>query len=346
MDRISGTSHVDKSSSWMGSKIGKPSLDSIGGWLEGRIAKFVAGDVDSPTQPQDMNRIEERTFSGPFSTISSATPSARSSPQPTPVSNVVPPPRSGSAMAFPSQNTYVPVDRASSALDYYKPKVTSTPRVASASAAVTSFSQTPVQSPNMNDQLQNTLSTGADTLTPKMTNDENFDDQEPAWWGSSSLYDNSTKTPTATNFMRVEESVVKTTSEGFISLMDAPSFSNITSNTTRETPSHSRPAFEEDAEDLGFGNTRKERKIMDNNDATDPAQPAEPQNKAEPEKTGIFTVTRMLRHLTSEQNLSHPQRLVVLGLVAGGAVSRQLVLSKLVLGKKTRSIMTKILNAG
>lgn len=330
----------------MGSKIGKPSLDSIGGWLEGRIAKFVAGDVDSPTQPQDMNRIEERTFSGPFSTISSATPSARSSPQPTPVSNVVPPPRSGSAMAFPSQNTYVPVDRASSALDYYKPKVTSTPRVASASAAVTSFSQTPVQSPNMNDQLQNTLSTGADTLTPKMTNDENFDDQEPAWWGSSSLYDNSTKTPTATNFMRVEESVVKTTSEGFISLMDAPSFSNITSNTTRETPSHSRPAFEEDAEDLGFGNTRKERKIMDNNDATDPAQPAEPQNKAEPEKTGIFTVTRMLRHLTSEQNLSHPQRLVVLGLVAGGAVSRQLVLSKLVLGKKTRSIMTKILNAG
>ena len=290
MDRISGTSHVDKSGSWMTSKIGKPSLDSIGGWLEGRIAKFVAGDVDSPTQPQDITRVEERTFSGPFSTISSTTPSARTSPQPTLVNNVVPPPRSGSAMAIPSQHTYVPVDRASSALDHYKPKVTSTPRVASASAAVTSFSRPPAQGLNADDQPQNTLSPSADTLTPKMTNDESIGDQgEPAWWGSLSSYDNSAKTPTATSFMRVEESVVRTTSEGFISLMDAPTFANITSNTARESPPHSHPIPEEDdVEDLGFGNTRKERKIADNNDAPGPSQPAEPQNKAEPAQTGIL----------------------------------------------------------
>ena len=85
---------------------------------------------------------------------------------------------------------------------------------------------------------------------------------------------------------------------------------------------------------------------MDNNDATEPAQPVEPQGKAEPEKTGIFIATHMLRHLTSEQNLSRPQRLAVLGSAAGGTVSRQLVRSKLVLGKQVHSITTKILNAG
>jgi COPII coat assembly protein SEC16 len=289
MDRISGTSHVDKSGSWMGSKIGKPSLDSIGGWLEGRIAKFVAGDVDSPTQPQDITRTEERTFSGPFSTISSTTPSARTSPQPTPVNSVVPPPRSGSAMALPSQHAYVPVDRASSALDHYKPKIASTPRVASANAAVTSFSQLPIQSPNVDDQPQNTRSPGADTLTPKMTNDDTIGDQDPVWWSSSSSYDSFTKTPTATSFMRVEESVARTTSEGFISLMDAPTFSNITSNTVRESPPLSHPITEEeDVEDLGFSNTKKEMKIAGNNDVAGPSQSAEPQKNTEPAKTGIL----------------------------------------------------------
>ncbi|KAF8628402.1 hypothetical protein AX15_003926 [Amanita polypyramis BW_CC] len=288
IDRISGTSHVDKSNSWMGSKIGKPSLDSIGGWLEGRFTKLVTGDADPPTQAQD---VEERTFSGPFSTISSAAPSARSSPQPTSINMTpVPPLRSGSAMASPTHPSYASIDRSSSALDYRKPKAISAPRVASAGAAVTAFSQPPVPGPPPNNQSQDMANSSVDLTTPKTANGGNADDQEPIWWGNSEPYnynDNpSARTPTATSFMRVDESTVKTTQEGFISLMDAPTFSPITSSTTRDSLNQ-RPVSEEDIEDLGFGNTRKDSKMIavSGVNTHESPQHTEVQKPAEPGKT-------------------------------------------------------------
>ncbi|KAK2466902.1 hypothetical protein APHAL10511_001160 [Amanita phalloides] len=307
IDRISGTSHVDKTSSWMGSKISKPSLDSIGGWLEGRIAKFVTGDVDSPTQTQDTRRMEERTFSGPFSTISSATPSARSSPQPTSMDvTAIPPPRSGSAMAFSSQTTHVPVDRASSALDYYKPHVTSAPRVASASAAVASFSHLPIPLSDPNGQPQ--IDSATEPSTPKVTNDEINQNHEPAWWGGSNSFDysdNFTKTPTAASFVRVEDYAVKTTSEGFISLMDAPTFSSTLSNTASETLSRPPLPEGEDLEDLGFGNN-KEKKISRNDSATEPVQSAEPERKPEPQNTAAASGSSWFSRWWKREQASRP----------------------------------------
>lgn len=85
-DRINGVSHGDKSGSWIGGKISKPSLDTIGGWLEGRFTKLVTGDTDgvSDNQEEHLKKAEAHPFSGPFSHYStiSTTPSARSSPQP------------------------------------------------------------------------------------------------------------------------------------------------------------------------------------------------------------------------------------------------------------------------
>ncbi|KAF8636665.1 hypothetical protein AX17_003471 [Amanita inopinata Kibby_2008] len=288
IDRIGGTSHVDKLSSWMGSKIGKPSLDSIGGWLEGRFTKLVTGDAESPTVAQEVINNEERTFSGPLSTISSATPSARSSPQPTPVNaSLPPPPRSGSAVAFSSQSSYAPIDRASSALDYSKYKTYTTPRVASAGATTASFPYTqPLRQPPSDMGSERAPGADIELFTPKLTSDENGQRQEATWWDSSNGYnDNSSaKTPTATTFMRVDESTVRSTSDGFISLMDAPTFSDIMPHPPRNEPPHSSPLQEEDMEDLGFGNTRKASN-MNGKDNSEVVQPTEPAKPTEPEKT-------------------------------------------------------------
>ena len=105
----------------------KPSLDSIGGWLEGRLTKFIAGDGDtSPVPAQESARGGEPGVFTHYSTISSATTSASPSPQPSQINPHTlpgaPPRRSGSAMAaHSSASSYVPVDRASSAMEYSRP---------------------------------------------------------------------------------------------------------------------------------------------------------------------------------------------------------------------------------
>ncbi|KAM6500508.1 Sec23-binding domain of Sec16 domain containing protein [Amanita muscaria] len=278
-DRIGGISHVDKSSSWMGSKIGKPSLDSIGGWLEGRFTKLVTGEADSSAEAQERTSLEERMFSGPFSTISSATPSARSSPQPTPATVSLT--RTDSAMPFSSQNPYNPVDRAASAMDHYKPKVASAPRVVSAGPAITSFSQS--QSRLYGGQDRNSSDLGTDSSTYKMTNG---DGQEAhTWWGGSGSYNYndsaSAKTPTATSFMRIDESAVRTTPDGFISLMDAPTFS---ATAVHDSPRPPTLPEEDDDEDLGLGNTKYKEKTATENGTPTGSAPSEPQKPAESEK--------------------------------------------------------------
>ncbi|OBZ75115.1 hypothetical protein A0H81_04209 [Grifola frondosa] len=82
-DRLIAAPQVDKSGSWIGSKMAKPSLDSIGNWLEGRFTKFIAGEGDTSSRHEDATAIHPHGFTGPFahySTISSTTTSAQPSP--------------------------------------------------------------------------------------------------------------------------------------------------------------------------------------------------------------------------------------------------------------------------
>ena len=44
-NRLMGNASLDKSA-WIGGRITKPSLDSIGDWLGGTLSKFVAGEND------------------------------------------------------------------------------------------------------------------------------------------------------------------------------------------------------------------------------------------------------------------------------------------------------------
>jgi hypothetical protein len=255
-DRIVGVAQVDKSGSWMGAKLSKPSLDTIGGWLEGRFTKLVTGDAETPTAGDDDGRAEDRSFSGPFShysTISSATPSARSSPQPSLV-NVLPPARSGSAMA---PSTYhPPIDRASSAMDYTKPKASPTPRVSSANPATTAFAYpTSFGQSLSNLGTPNVYNNSVDLVTPRPA--EHGDDnikKDGSWWGSSAYDEN--PTPTASTFLPVDGNKLAS-SNGFISLMDNDPYSPPPHSPSRAAPAAST-ALDDDDEDLGFGNSKRE----------------------------------------------------------------------------------------
>ena len=274
-DRITGIAHVDKSGSWMGAKLSKPSLDTIGGWLEGRFTKLVTGDTDTPTLGDVDGKPEDRSFAGPFShysTISSTTPSARSSPQPS-LANGLPPARSGSAMAY---SNYPPTDRASSAMDYVKPRTSPTPRVYSANPAAATFSYSTSPSQTFSSPgISNGYNTSEDmnTARPAENGDDNV--RHANWWDSSAYDGNSpTKTPTASTFLRVDGNALPS-ANGFISLMNNESYPP--ASPVKVTPE--APLELDDEEDLGFGNTRRDKKDEqegDNRAVASQAQEPEP----------------------------------------------------------------------
>jgi hypothetical protein len=284
-DRITGVAHVDKLGSWMGAKLSKPSLDTIGGWLEGRFTKLVTGDADTPILGDEDSKAEDRNFAGPFShysTISSAAPSARSSPQPSLV-NGLPPARSGSAMA---SSTYHPqIDSASSAMDYAKPQVSPAPRVSSANPAATTFSNSTTFGQSFSNLgLPNGYSTSDDMITPRPAEHEHDDEnanQAVNWWGSSAYDENSTtQTPTASTFLRVDGNALPS-SNGFISLMDNDPYSP-----AKAVPEVSQAL--DDDEDLGFGNSKRDKSkdSKDEHVGNNPSRAPKASKPAKPETTG------------------------------------------------------------
>ncbi|THH16347.1 hypothetical protein EW146_g4280 [Bondarzewia mesenterica] len=299
-DRLVAAPQLDKSGSWMGNKMSRPSLDSIGNWLEGRLTKFIAGDGDgSPPTNNDGTNHEPKGFSGPFShysTISSATSSTSPSPQPSMMNfNVLPgsqsyraPPRSGSAQAMrPLQNPQIQIDRASSAMDYRPKKSSPVPRIASASAATTSFAQATygytagpygysngmTLLPGISDVPSEINSSDANSGDAEDSNEEQTVTSGSPWWGSSFTEESSATTPTAATFYHVDGSAAHPSTSGFISLMDGPTNMPAVSPPPSATLRSAPAAPNEDDEDLGFGNFSIKRKQSD--DETDESKPAE-----------------------------------------------------------------------
>jgi hypothetical protein len=290
----------------------KPSLDSIGGWLEGRLTKFIAGDGDtSPVPTQESAKGSEPGVFTHYSTISSATTSASPSPQPSQINThtlpSAPPRRSGSAMAAHSAvNTYAHIDRASSAMEYSRPDARRSspgPRIASASASMGTFAQAPSfgQVVNgygaTNGHISNYLN---DTVTPRSsldtTNEEVSNAPAATWWGSSYAEDSSAPTPTAAAFMHVDDAPTSSSS-GFISLMDDTSFSVTPSPTTSgREPSSS---YEDDEEDLGFGNSRKreqEKAAEESDKSSEAAKAVTPEQPGKHEADLIILKCCHLKH--------------------------------------------------
>ena len=224
----------------------KPSLDTIGGWLEGRFTKLVTGDNDAAAPSGEETKSRDHPFVGPFahySTISSTTPSARSSPQPSFSNFNMPPPRTSSAMGTSSEYPQVPIERSMSAFGYIQQKPgihSSTPSISSSQSSPIGFTgESHVQPHDPYGPKSQQSSTSDMTETPV----------QGTWWGSGA--DNSNRTPTAATFMQVDESVAQSSADGFISLMDGHSFSV---GSQQETSNFSLQEDEDD--DLGLRNPK------------------------------------------------------------------------------------------
>ncbi|KAF8559595.1 hypothetical protein OG21DRAFT_1480351 [Imleria badia] len=313
-DRLLGSPHIDKSTSWIGGKVNKPSLDSIGNWLEVRLTKFIAGEGNE-TSPS-ASEVSKAQFAGPFSSyssISSATTSASPSPPPTVVNSHImsatqPPRRSGSAMALPSTTMHIPVDRASSAMEYYRPTRHASPAPPkTAPLHSTGYQYSPYATQASGLSLANGYATayGSEPSSRKtsleMTAEEGSeiqnvlqdeqdqheeDQRQPAivdgnqetqdsgsWWSSLSNTD-SAPTPTVATFHRVES--VRQLGEGFVSLMDDPPLS-VTPNVTTSSLQQVESRFDEEV-DLGFGNSWHKRaqdapaKVTEDNPPSEPVE--------------------------------------------------------------------------
>ncbi|ESK97004.1 copii vesicle coat protein [Moniliophthora roreri MCA 2997] len=279
-NRIAGTSHSDKSGSWMGSKIGKPSLDSIGGWLEGRFTKLVTGDSEDNGGDANEMKSEGQGFVGPFShysAISSTTTSNDPSPQSSVVSlnmyapshSTYAPNRTGSSMSNRSLLSNGPQERAASAMDYApRRKASPGPKIASASASTTTFAQSRSFGPSV---YSPPGTARQDEMTPRLSSDINEEDegQEVSWWGG----DNG-RTPTTATFVQLSGGHAPVaSSDGFISLMDNNNF--MVQPQASSSSSVRLSTADEEEEDLGFGNSKKPRsRSPDGEGAEDAKTPA------------------------------------------------------------------------
>jgi hypothetical protein len=283
-DRLAGVPLQEKSKSWAIGRVAKPSLDSLGGWLEGRITKFIAGDGETPTAAEHGNQsYRNAPYSGAFSgysTISSAHTSQCPSPSPSlhytsnsqSMAQSLP-------MRPPSVDRMVNIHRASSAIDGAMSKRAPSPiaRIASANP-----STLPASTSTLMDDSAGLFA----SAIPKPSSN---------WWEKDEA---ASQTPIAATFYQVDQVESK---EGFTSLMDGGEMSFTHS---RRNPGLQQTA--EDEDDLGFGNT-KSKSDTDTQSAKPPMQVAKMQeDKASSERLYIC-ITADMRFLTISKPSSLPQ---------------------------------------
>ncbi|KZT67726.1 hypothetical protein DAEQUDRAFT_712916 [Daedalea quercina L-15889] len=306
-DRLIAAPQLDKSGSWITSKVSKPSLDGIGSWVGGRLTKFIAGE-DSPGPDQQTHGHQQQAFSGPFSqysTISSTASSASPSPHQSTVNlaqtaGSPPPFRTGSAMGLRA-SAAPQINRASSAMDYTRPSLSRNsspvPRVASANPATTTFADASLYSQALNGhafgssskQSLNGYGTNGygaqdDLSTADSDSPQSNGPAMGSWWGAS---DASATTPTASSFTQSDEPSVSTATSGqFISLMDDVS---ATPTAYQAHRSFTNSTIDEEEDDLGLGNASHRAKHQASEDgrrseSTPTPTNEEPQEESKPAK--------------------------------------------------------------
>lgn len=274
-DRLSGTPQLDKTGSWIARKMTKPSLATLGNWIESGVTKFIAGEGDETQANADSAKKQPGgAAAGPFAqftVISSAntSPNASSANLSTMLSipssglappSTAPPRRSGSAMAvrgpYGMYGGSAPPDRAASAMDMrpdpLSPMTGAGFQVLSANAATTFY------------EADSAYRGAADNATASsMSASQSTDTERPtygSWYDSGSQGDDGSKSTSAATFYSVP---AEGDAGGFISPMDS-----LSGGPASRAPSHlSTPRSmsvatveEEDMEDLGFGNSSSKKK--------------------------------------------------------------------------------------
>lgn len=266
-ERLIGAPDVDKSGSWISGKVNKPSLDGIGSWLEGRLTKFIAGESDEPSPSATS---APSTFFGPVphGSLSSAATSASSSPPPTMPNGqfapAQPPRRTGSAMSLPSTQPYAPIDRASSAMEQHRPVHSASPAPPKTAPLQSFYPFSPYTPPTNghaatyvsaygsgSSSRKNSLEVTPEESAPgsSLPQQEQARQESGGWWDSLSSADSSA-TPVATSFVKVDG--VPSTGGGLVSLMDDPALSATPSPSA--APRRLDTTFEDDEDDLGLSN--------------------------------------------------------------------------------------------
>jgi len=256
-----------KGGGWLGKMAAKPSLDSLGTWLGGRLTDFIAGEpVADEASPNTASGEAAKPPAGPFShysAMSSANSSASSSPpsNPAPIaSSLAPPPqldprRAGSALAHRAPN--IQIERAASAAGYLRPDIkrdAAVQKIASASAATSTFAQANAFSNHYGGGPYGVPSAkAANPTSPTEDGEAPAQELNMPWWGSYGAED-SGATPTAASFVRSDEPA-NADLNGFVSLMDTPS--PMASSAPSASVSRQESSYEDDDEDdLGFGNKK------------------------------------------------------------------------------------------
>lgn len=250
--RISGESELEKSGSWITSKISKPSLNGIGGWIGGSLSKFVAGDEPSSPEMKDTSLSNNAAYAGTFqnfSNISSANTSRAPSPAPSQSASYGRPSlaidRSASGTSYPSYGR-----SPSSSFDHDRNSMRGTPPLPRMSM------ESYASSTNITKSIGNDAHYG---INGHASGESESKQQSGGWW-SSAYGDGAEPTPTAASFLSVDAASSTGESSGFISLMDTvASYTPSPSATTISSSQRDLHADDFD-DDLGLSNSANKKR--------------------------------------------------------------------------------------
>jgi hypothetical protein len=273
-------------------KGGKPNLENLGSWFEGRLTKFIAGDEateEKPTKPTTSKDSSDKAAIGPFSHYSAisspnAAPSLSRSSTYDPASqpSMVPGPhayRSGSAASYrPRQPSQLSMQRPTSAMSYRPQEQHAFPEMTRISSRVT-------EQDGIDSRRGSELNDTQTQVDPSATAVSETQAEEPRYqmpsWGQS--YDE----PEQAEGQAEGDYGAEAASDGsFINPMQtfmspmapAPSYEPQTTSAAME-----RPAYEDDDDDdLGLGNTSHKQRAAKDEPRTAATKPTAAPSSYEP----------------------------------------------------------------
>ncbi|KNZ58264.1 hypothetical protein VP01_1963g2 [Puccinia sorghi] len=280
--RLSAAPLAEKGSSWITRKMPRLTLDNVWQTLEGRVHKFVAGDDDDGSNPVASKSIgpssQNSKVLGPFSHYSSISPESVSGT----VSRVqssndlgqISTQTTTSGLAGPFHHNAT-LQRPSSGAGYSPSYYSKDPRRASPSNQYEGSTLSPVDYASFRGQTssvpplhsyEHAAPAGSPSSVPspgETVTADNITTTSGGWWESSNSYGTPANNTSQPVFESIADTPIADDGSGFIDPMASfggPSFVS-PGAPMRESPHpiapspSSRTQYDEDEEDLGFGNS-------------------------------------------------------------------------------------------
>ncbi|KNZ64280.1 hypothetical protein VP01_1044g3 [Puccinia sorghi] len=331
--RLSAAPLAEKGSSWITRKMPRLTLDNVWQTLEGRVHKFVAGDDDDGSNPVASKSIgpssQNSKVLGPFSHYSSISPESVSGT----VSRVqssndlgqISTQTTTSGLAGPFHHNAT-LQRPSSGAGYSPSYYSKDPRRASPSNQYEGSTLSPVDYASFRGQTssvpplhsyEHAAPAGSPSSVPspgETVTADNITTTSGGWWESSNSYGTPANNTSQPVFESIADTPIADDGSGFIDPMASfggPSFVS-PGAPMRESPHpiapspSSRTQYDEDEEDLGFGNSssRKQDKrgsgSMDRNSgATDSPSSHNNTEKNEPTSSETESGNKTVKNTSS-----------------------------------------------